>query len=319
MKIFISYRRTSLASASRIYDFLKVKYKGENVFMDLAKGDGSLGIRGGEDFRTAIQQNIKTSGVVLCIIGKDGILRSVQAATDVDYLHVEIAESLKNRVRVVPVLVDGGTMPRPEELPDAIRDLAFLNAVEVNHAHFDRDMDMLCREISGQSVFAKRSVRGLVTISAVAVLLLAGWSSWTALKRSQFTRQELSSVTLDTSHHLMWANELQGLDVPWEMADGNCRNLHLGRKADWRLPDEQELSGAYNRGTLRTNFFGRLGAAGSRGLWSAKTEPGGYAWVLYLTGETESLEKGAESKEKFAAVCVRTYTDWQLGSQLNAK
>ena len=38
-------------------------------------------------------------------------------------------------------------MPRPEELPDDLKDLAFRNNVEITHARWDSDMQLLIKAL----------------------------------------------------------------------------------------------------------------------------------------------------------------------------
>jgi len=56
-------------------------------------------------------------------------------------VRLEIATALKRKIRVIPVLVDGATMP--SELPDNLQLLVRLNALEVSHNRFDADSDRL--------------------------------------------------------------------------------------------------------------------------------------------------------------------------------
>ena len=48
-----------------------------------------------------------------------------------DFVVLELKEALERDVHVVPVLLDGATMPRPDELPSALRPLSRRNAVRV--------------------------------------------------------------------------------------------------------------------------------------------------------------------------------------------
>jgi hypothetical protein len=58
------------------------------------------------------------------------------------YVRVEIESALKRDIRVIPVLVDGASMPRPSDLPPSPR-----NAVEIAHHRFAADCDDLARRI----------------------------------------------------------------------------------------------------------------------------------------------------------------------------
>jgi len=57
-----------------------------------------------------------------------------------DIVRLEIATALKRGIRVVPVLVDGATMPEVGELPDDLKALVRRNAVEIGHNRFRRNL-----------------------------------------------------------------------------------------------------------------------------------------------------------------------------------
>lgn len=146
--IFLSYRRSDAeGQAGRLYDDLVEKFGRDTVFMDVA------GIEAGRDFREAIDQHVTACGVLLAIIGKDWV-----SATDgkdqrrlndpSDFVRLEIVSALKRGIPVVPVLVRGATMPQPEELPDDCKDLCFRNAVELTHARWDSDTELLVKALS---------------------------------------------------------------------------------------------------------------------------------------------------------------------------
>ena len=46
-------------------------------------------------------------------------------------MRVELETALKRNITVLPVLLDGTSMPDPANLPEGIRDFAYRNAIEV--------------------------------------------------------------------------------------------------------------------------------------------------------------------------------------------
>ena len=48
---------------------------------------------------------------------------------------------------MIPVLVHGGRMPRSEQLPEDLKDLAYRNAVELTHARWDSDVQVLIKAL----------------------------------------------------------------------------------------------------------------------------------------------------------------------------
>jgi hypothetical protein len=141
--IFISYRRDDTeGEAGRLFDDLVRKFGDDSVFMDVA------GINPGMDFRKAIDENVSNCGVLLAIIGPAwGSIKNANGAHRLDdpndFVRLEIASALARDVAVIPVLVHDAKMPRPEELPENLRNLAFRNSVEITHARWNSDVQLL--------------------------------------------------------------------------------------------------------------------------------------------------------------------------------
>jgi hypothetical protein len=64
-----------------------------------------------------------------------------------DFVRTEIATALKRGIRVIPALVDGASMPRSDELPDALKPLARRQALAVSHEHFRIDAGLLVNAV----------------------------------------------------------------------------------------------------------------------------------------------------------------------------
>ena len=145
--IFISYRRGDTEGhAGRLYDDL-VKYFGKDkVFMDVA------GIEPGRDFRHVIDEQVTSCGVLLAIIGKDWINAKdgngqLRLDNPSDFVRLETATALKRDIPVIPVLVHGAAMPLVEQLPADLTDLCYRNAVELTHARWDSDVEILANAL----------------------------------------------------------------------------------------------------------------------------------------------------------------------------
>lgn len=145
--IFISYRRDdSEGEAGRLCDDLAEIFHEDSVFMDVNA------IQPGRDFRKAIDESIHKCSVLLAIVGhgwldsKDG---SGQKRLDDanDFVRLEIASALVRDIPVIPVLVRGAKMPRAEQLPADLRELAYRNAVELTHARWKSDLQVLIRAL----------------------------------------------------------------------------------------------------------------------------------------------------------------------------
>jgi hypothetical protein len=109
-------------------------------------------IQPGRDFRKAIDESIQKCSVLLAMIGP-GWLESKNALGQKrledasDFVRLEIASALVRDIPVVPVLVRGAKMPRAEQLPQDLHELAYRNAMELTHARWKSDMQVLIRAL----------------------------------------------------------------------------------------------------------------------------------------------------------------------------
>ena len=141
--IFISYRRDdSEGEAGRLFDDLTRTFGGNSVFMDVD------GINPGMDFRKAIDDNVASCGVLLAMIGPSWSTiknnageRRLDDAND--FVRLEIASALARSIAVIPVLVHDAKMPHPGDLPENLKDLAYRNSVEITHARWNSDVQLL--------------------------------------------------------------------------------------------------------------------------------------------------------------------------------
>jgi class 3 adenylate cyclase/tetratricopeptide (TPR) repeat protein len=135
-RIFLSYRREDSAGhAGRLYDRLSARFGPEQVFRDVE-------IQPGADFVELIQDAVSSCRVLIAVIGPRW-LRTGLTAEQSDLVHAEIQTALELAVDVIPVLVDGAWMPAPRELPEGIRRLARLNAIQVSDDRFESDVARL--------------------------------------------------------------------------------------------------------------------------------------------------------------------------------
>jgi hypothetical protein len=141
--IFINYRRSDAEGESgRLFDDLTSHFGAESIFMDVAA------IEPGRDFRKAIDQSVAACSVLLAVMGREW-LEAKDAAGDRrlddpnDFVRIELASALRRDIPVVPVLVRGAKMPHADQLPDDLKELAYRNAVELTHARWKSDVQVL--------------------------------------------------------------------------------------------------------------------------------------------------------------------------------
>jgi hypothetical protein len=135
-RIFISYRRAEASWPVRwLTDWLAGQFGEDVVFLDADS------IRPGDDFAAEIEAAVAACAVLLAVIGPQWLVAEADAARRVDnpqdWVRLEIETAIGRGVRVIPILVDGGTMPSASELPPSLRPLAGKQAVVLNPASPD--------------------------------------------------------------------------------------------------------------------------------------------------------------------------------------
>lgn len=149
-RIALSYRRADSAAISgRIFDRLTQRYGSGSVFMDIDE------IPFGIDFRDHIAKVLAQCDAVVAVIGPGWLgvgegQRRIDEATDP--VRAEVQAALDRRLPLIPVLVEGATMPGERDLPESLKPLAYLNACPIDmgrdfHAHVDRLIRALDRVV----------------------------------------------------------------------------------------------------------------------------------------------------------------------------
>ena len=146
-RIFISYRRTDAGITNYIQNKLSQEFGARRVFMDIRK------IRPGENFVQRIEQELKSCEAVVAIIGRDWFKRvSNSGGQDLNLLRAEVSAAFKSELNIIPVLVNGATMPLVEELPADLQELAYTQAVEIRESSIDYDINRLISALKGKDI-----------------------------------------------------------------------------------------------------------------------------------------------------------------------
>ena len=138
--IFISYRRADTAAyAGRLADRLRRRF-GDDLFLDVES------INAGSNFQDVIRDTLSRCGAIVLLIGKKWIEREETAhpfGDTRDVITQEIQTALDLQLPTIPVVVDGASIPSESVLPPHFRHLPTLNAIELRHVSFDRDIEAL--------------------------------------------------------------------------------------------------------------------------------------------------------------------------------
>ncbi len=171
-RIFISYRRGGVrARTYRLADELKRRFGRDSVFLDIES------IKAGTPFADVIRGAIRASSTVLIMIGpkwidmknSDGQRR---LDNEDDHLRIEIETALTSSAVVIPVLLDGASMPERSRLPGSIARLADLNAHALADSHWEYDVERLIGDIAPGAANEKWNTQALFSLGTLVLVFL---------------------------------------------------------------------------------------------------------------------------------------------------
>jgi beta-lactam-binding protein with PASTA domain len=145
--VFISYRRELDAGwAPWLYDKLSEQFGANRIFMDLDS------IAAGDDFVEVITRSVASCRVLIALIGKSwtGALDAGgrrRLDDPADFVRLEIETALRHGIRVIPLLIDGATMPAPAELPATLAPITHRQALTLTATHRRYDAEHLVEAV----------------------------------------------------------------------------------------------------------------------------------------------------------------------------
>ena len=147
-RIFISYRREETAyPAGWLFDRLAEHFGAGQIFKDVDS------IELGDDFVEMITRAVGSCDVLLALIGDQWLtVTDKQGRRRLDdpndFVRLEIEAALKRNVRIIPILVEGATMPLADEMPAPIAGLARRQALELSPNRFEYDSSRLLKVLA---------------------------------------------------------------------------------------------------------------------------------------------------------------------------
>jgi len=140
--IFISYRhKDSAAWAGWLSDRLANHFGLGQIFKDIDS------IHPGDDFAAAISDAIASCQVLLALIGDRWLTVADKAGRRLDnpkdFVRREIETALGLGIHVIPILLDGTTMPDADQLPPSMAGLSAREALDLSANRFDSDFGRL--------------------------------------------------------------------------------------------------------------------------------------------------------------------------------
>jgi hypothetical protein len=172
-KIFLCYRRDDSQDATgRLHDHLLQVYRSEQIVMDIDT------IPPGVDFVDHINEQLERCTAVIAVIGRSwstiidhrGRRRLDQPD---DLVRREIAIALRRQLPIIPVLVQGASMPHADELAEEIRPFARRNAISLSPVRWQEDVRRLVRALERFGPPPSKAPRVPASASTASKLLLS--------------------------------------------------------------------------------------------------------------------------------------------------
>jgi hypothetical protein len=185
--IFINYRREDAPGvAGRLYDHLARSFSRGEIFIDVDA------MKPGLDFVKQLDTEVSKCDAVLAVIGPHWLNATDREGNrrlddTHDYVRIEIASALKRDIPVIPVIVDGATMPAEADLPEDLCSLARRHALELRHTRFASDADAIIAALHTVLPKTKKSWTLPLAAAAVLGLVLIGGAIWWFARPSPLT------------------------------------------------------------------------------------------------------------------------------------
>ena len=172
MLVFISYRRGDARHvAGRLKDHVGWEREIDGVFLD------TQSIRPGEPFPDRIRDAVQHADCILVVVGPlwdGGTIGGAPARIfdPGDFVRLEVALALAAPGDVIPILVDGAAMPRPEQMPEELQPLLQRNAYAItNDKSFSDEIRPLLRHILGHEPQGGDTPLSIVTKAGIGATL----------------------------------------------------------------------------------------------------------------------------------------------------
>lgn len=162
--IFISYRRKGGSERAELLKAILEKrgYKGSRVFMD------THSLLGG-DFKQKIKEAILQSVNVIVLI-TEGCFDNIK---EEDYWIFELSEAMTLKKNIIPVFFDGIKDIKGKNLPLALTELPYQNAVSYNHEFADAFYSKLCSFLIKDKDNIKEKFKNYIIFTCAIVVIIA--------------------------------------------------------------------------------------------------------------------------------------------------
>lgn len=238
--IFLSYRRVDTSGhTGRLSDALDAKFGRDAVFHDIQS------IEAGTRFDEVIDSALARCRVFIPLIGDDwlritGADGRRRLDDPDDLVRREVAAALRRGVPMIPVLLEGATMPAAEALPEELRPLTRHQAVEISDTRWDFDVQRLIAAIErvgvADAAAPVRPSRRYLLLGLAAGVAAAGGATWWYATRPRIPDLDGTWMLPSGSH---WTLEQTGREV--SIHETHYQSREVWRRGTGRLADDGTL------------------------------------------------------------------------------
>jgi TIR domain len=153
--IFISYRRegTDKGRALHLAQDLRGAFGQASVFLD----EQSFALGKLDDF---LAPQLWVCRALIVVIGQVWKERCKDLSNATDWVRGEITAALRRDVLIVPVLVDGASMPKKSDLPDSLAGFFAYKEVSIYPQHWKENVDALIDGLATRLRLERKSIIG---------------------------------------------------------------------------------------------------------------------------------------------------------------
>jgi hypothetical protein len=209
--VFVSYRRVDTSgSAGRLFDRLNARWGRAAVFMDIEGG-----IPRGDDFVAAIARTLESADAMLVVIGPRWLTctdpkGARRLDNPDDWVRNEIEAGLRRGIPVLPVLVDGASIPKVDDLPPSLHALARRQSSEITNSRWNHDVGEIVKRLEpplvplpqgldvGSAPTGSRTASRFQWIWWIGVTAIA-FAVWFALERGALSVHPISNLQTESS------------------------------------------------------------------------------------------------------------------------
>src|SRR5262245_29223877 len=178
-RIFINYRRgVNLKDAQLLQNVLQRHFGRSGVFLDVS------GLDRGDHWLHTLERQVDDSVAMISLLGEGWAdLKDEKGNRRLDnpndFVRFEIARAFARDIPVLPVLIDGASMPELSQLPSNLVSLTFPQAMLLRAESLDDDAEKIARRLKHLVAAARRQgvspwMAGGLAVAALAAGILLG-------------------------------------------------------------------------------------------------------------------------------------------------